>query len=265
MIRLVCIDVDGTLVGHDGEVAPPVWAAATRARAAGIRLALCTGRPGFGIARQWAAQLDDAGWHVFQNGASVIRLGDGASRSVPLPVGAVPMLIERARSHDRLLELYGDDAYACERDTPRGRAHAALLQVPLSSLPFAALAQPVVRAQWLLAHDELDAVLAEPCPGLEPVHSTSPVMPDTVFVNMTAAGVGKHTGVRLVAAAYGIALDDVMVIGDAHNDLLAMREVGWPVAMGNAVPELRALARVVVADVEHHGVAEALALACASV
>jgi hydroxymethylpyrimidine pyrophosphatase-like HAD family hydrolase len=56
-----------------------------------------------------------------------------------------------------------------------------------------------------------------------------------------------------------------MVIGDAHNDLLAMREVGWPVAMGNAVPELRALARVVVADVEHHGVAEALALACASV
>src|SRR5262249_60893617 len=85
MIRLVGIDVDGTLVGAGGRVHPSVWEAARRACERGIHLALCSGRPAFGIALEYARLLEAGGWHAFQNGASIVNLATGASRSVPIP------------------------------------------------------------------------------------------------------------------------------------------------------------------------------------
>ena len=80
MLPLIFIDVDGTLVGTENRVLPEVWAAAARARAAGVKLVLCSGRPEFGRARAYAERLDAEGWHVFQNGSSVVNLASGASR-----------------------------------------------------------------------------------------------------------------------------------------------------------------------------------------
>lgn len=266
MIRLVCIDVDGTLVGRAGTVDDAVWAAARRARDRGIRLAICTGRPGFGLARGWAERLDADGWHVFQNGASVLELATGASRSSPLPRVAIDALVVRARATGRVLELYADREYVVESTGDRARDHAALLGVAWQPRRFEALGQAPVRAQWLVPLTELDAVLAEPHPGLDAVPSTSPVMPDTMFINLTAAGVGKDSGVRSVARAHGLELGDVMVVGDALNDLAAMAAVGFPVAMGNAEPQVlqmvqhraRQNAGLVVGDVDDGGLVEAL-------
>ena len=121
MIELICIDVDGTLVGSTGEVASASWEAVARTRAAGVRLAICTGRPAFGLTRGYAERLDDDGWHVFQNGASVVRLPSGATRSRGLPATAVESLVARARETGRALELYSDTEYAVETDTVRTR------------------------------------------------------------------------------------------------------------------------------------------------
>mgnify|MGYP003755500681 CR=1 FL=1 len=52
-------------------------------------------------------------------------------------------------------------------------------------------------------------------------------------------------------------LDDHPLI-DGHNDLPAIEAVGWGVAMGNAEPEVRAAARLTVADVDDDGAAEAI-------
>lgn len=261
MIRLVCVDVDGTLVGSTGEVHAEVWAAAERVRAAGVRLAICSGRPAFGVTGEYARRLDPSGWHIFQNGASVVHLPTHRSRSARVPDETVAMLVDRARAHGRLLELYGDDDYATESDSDRSRAHAALLGVPFRARPFESLGQPVVRALWLLRPDETEAVLAEPHPGLELAPSTSPVMPGTVFVNMTPVGATKGTAVRTVAEADGIALADVMFVGDGWNDAEPMGIVGHPVAMANADPAALAAARHVVGHVDDAGLVEALAMA----
>src|SRR3954453_17114892 len=108
MIGLVGIDVDGTLVGKSGEVASRVGQAVKLARAKGIRLALCSGRPAFGRAVEYARRLDARGWPAFQNGASVVNLRTGQSRSVPLPPEAVTTFIAKARADGRVLELYSD-------------------------------------------------------------------------------------------------------------------------------------------------------------
>lgn len=274
--RLVFVDVDGTLVGALGTVHPSVWPAAARLRAAGVRLAVCTGRPGFGDALEHARRLDADGWHVFQNGASVVHLG-GESRSAGLPDDVVPALVAQARRTGLTLELYGDDWYAVAPGAadPGDRAprHAALLGVPYAPRPLEALERTgrgrTVRAQWLLAHDAAPVVLAAPVAETRLVPSYSPVMRDTTFVSILAPGVDKVVGVRRVAAAYGVPLERVMFVGDGANDAAAMAAVGaaggYPVAMGNAEPEAHAVARHVVGDVEAGGLAEAMTLALDSV
>lgn len=261
MIELICVDVDGTLVGSSGDVAAEVWPAVERAREAGARLVICSGRPAFGLTRELAERLDPTGWHVFQNGASIVHLPSGRARSGYIPRESVQRLIDRARQAERVLELYTDTEYAVESTDERARRHAGLLGVPFAPRPFASLQGEIVRAQWLLSLPEEAAVLVEEHDGLALTPSTSPVMPDTSFVSITAPGLDKAAAVRAVAAEYGIPLERVMMVGDGGNDLQAMRIVGFPVAMGNAEAEVRAVARHHVAHVDRGGLVEALELA----
>jgi Cof subfamily protein (haloacid dehalogenase superfamily) len=263
MIRLICLDVDGTLVGSSGDVLPIVWAAAAEARARGIRLAICSGRPAFGKARAFAERLDLVAWHVFQNGASVVHLPDGETRSRALPLEALARVIARSRETGRVLELYTDTEYAVESMAPLAREHAALLGVSYAPRPLESLGG-IVRAQWVVPSDQVTTIAAEPHDGLTVAESLSPVMPGTSFVNLTAEGVNKGDAVRRVAEAYSIALADTMMVGDSDNDLSALRVVGMPVAMGNAEPAVKAAAHHVVGDVDVGGTVEAFALAMAS-
>jgi hydroxymethylpyrimidine pyrophosphatase-like HAD family hydrolase len=163
-IRLVGIDVDGTLVGAGGLIHPRVWDAARRAQEQGIHLALCSGRPAFGLALEYARRLDVNGWHIFQNGASVLNLADGSSRSVAIPTEWVGKLVDQARSMGEVLELYSDTAYVAESTSAWAREHADLLGVPFEPRPFESLRQPIVRAQWLLARDSARKLAGRPYP-----------------------------------------------------------------------------------------------------
>ena len=198
---------------------------------------------------------------MFQNGASVVHLPGGNTRSRPLAPAVVRALVRRSRATGRPLELYGDADHAVEMDVPRTREHAKLLGIPFVARDLLAFDVPVVRAQWLLSHAEVDDVFAEPHDGLTLSHSLSPVMPDTSFLNVTPAGVDKGEAVRAVAREYGVPLERVMMVGDGANDVPVMRIVGAPVAMGNAEPAAVEAARHHVGDVDEGGLVEALELA----
>jgi hydroxymethylpyrimidine pyrophosphatase-like HAD family hydrolase len=78
------------------------------------------------------------------------------------------------------------------------------------------------------------------------------------FVEMLSPKVDKGLALTLVASELGIAIEDVLAIGDSYNDLPLLRTAGFGVAMGSGPPELKAEADAVVGDVEHDGVAEAI-------
>ena len=261
MIKLIGIDVDGTLIGASGDVPSRVWEAAERARRAGIRLALCSGRPAFGVALDYARRLHPDAWHVFQNGASIVELGSGRSRSAPLPQDWVVRLIAQARANGEVLELYDDTSYAIESRNDWAREHAELLGVPFDPRPFESLTGAAVRAQWLLSEARAKQVLTEDHAGLEIAQSTSPLMPGVRFVGMTREGVSKGSAMRAIAAEYSVAMEDVMYVGDAPNDLPALVVVGHPVAMGNADPAVKRAATRTVGHVDAGGLAEALEFA----
>ena len=263
MIRLVSIDVDGTLLGSSGEVPTRVWDVAARARARGIRLSLCSGRPGFGRTREHAERLDAAGWHAFQNGASVISLGTGETRGTPFPHASLDLLVARARAMGRVLELYTDTDYAVEVPSEAARRHAEALGVAWAPRPFENLEGMVVRAQWLLdpKDEHAEREEREGLHELDVASSMSPLVPEVIFVNHTAKGTHKGTAVRAIASAYGCSLDEVMFVGDGENDLPALEIVGHPVAMGNAEQAVLAACRHRVSHVDHGGLADALELA----
>lgn len=88
--------------------------------------------------------------------------------------------------------------------------------------------------------------------------ATSPVMPGWVLVSVTALGVSKAHALERLAALYGGSAATTMMVGDGENDLEAVETAGVGVAMGNAAPELKAVADLVVSDVDADGAAEAL-------
>ena len=86
-------------------------------------------------------------------------------------------------------------------------------------------------------------------------------MPDSMFINITAAGIDKAAAVRAVADAYALPMARVMMVGDGANDVSALRAAGVSVAMGNAEHEARDAAAHVVGHVDGLGLLEAFALA----
>ena len=263
-IRLVCLDVDGTLVGHSGQPTNGVWAAASRARAAGIHLSICTARIAIGGAWDWAVRLDPDGWQLFQTGASIVHTGNRSTRSTALPSAAVASCMKAATSNGWTLEIYSDFDYTVDGDGPEAVDHAALLGVPFERRTFSSLRGKAVRAQFIVGEHDVEAAISAAPDGCTASAATSPLMPGLHFVSITDETVSKASGIRALATLLGLTINQVMMVGDGQNDVSALRAAGFPVAMGNAHPDAIAVARTVVADVEADGVAEALDLAIAT-
>lgn len=258
MLPLICLDVDGTLVGRRGEPSPVLWAAADAARIRGQRLTLCTARLAAGPTREWAERLDPDGWHVFHTGAARWHPATGEVRSRPLGDDAVASCVEVARRRGWVLETYSWDDYVVDSDDPLAIDHAGLLALPFRRRPLDDLDGPVVRIQFVVPEaDAADAVAAAP-PGTTGSAATSPIMPGAVFVSITVDDVSKAAGIVAVADDLGVPLTDVMMVGDGHNDLSALGAVGWGVAMGNAEDEVKSVARILVGDVDDDGAAQAI-------
>jgi hypothetical protein len=75
-------------------------------------------------------------------------------------------------------------------------------------------------------------------------------------VECSALGVSKAQGLQTLADYVGCTMEEVVAVGDSDNDMAALEAVGLPVAMGNATDTIRDIARMVVADNDHDGIAE---------
>ena len=93
---------------------------------------------------------------------------------------------------------------------------------------------------------------------LVPAGVAAPMQAVANMLELVPAGVDKGLGLRAVLRDLGIDPRDAVAIGDGGNDLPMMRVVGTPVAMGNAVAEVKGIARHVVGSNDERGVAEAI-------
>lgn len=261
MLPLICIDVDGTLVGSSHEPTEAVWAAAGAATARGQHLALSTARAAFGPTLDYARRLDPDGWHIFHNGGALVHTGTGETRGSELSMDFVEAAEAVADQHGWLIEFYSADDYTVDFDNDIALDHAALMGVPLVVRTRDQLAGAIVRVQFVVPIEITPMVHAE-LKDLDAtvVAATSPVQPGISFVSCTKPGVSKALAISRIADEMGITTADVMMVGDGENDVGALGAVTHGVAMANAVPAAKEAAAYEVGHVDDDGLVEALEL-----
>lgn len=260
MLPLVCLDVDGTLVGSTGGPTAVVWAAADRAVQRGQHLALCTARWAAGPTWDYAQRLDPDGWHVFHAGAALVHSGAEAPICTPLERAVADRCAEIATRHGWVLEHYTLSDVAVDSDERLAFDHAALLGVEHRRRSPDDLPGDRMRVQFIIDEADTADVVAAVGAGPSVSIANSPVMPGATFVSVAAPGVTKATAILTLAGLLGVDIGEVMMVGDGHNDIEAMEAVGHGVAMANADPACAAVARHHVGHVDADGVADALAL-----
>jgi len=92
-------------------------------------------------------------------------------------------------------------------------------------------------------------------PGIVKDRATTLITDRNTLVQITALKATKEAAVEQVLKALNIRAEDTMVFGDDYNDLGLFKYCGYPVAMGNAIPELKGLATMITLSNDDEGVA----------
>jgi Cof subfamily protein (haloacid dehalogenase superfamily) len=268
MIRLIGIDVDGTLLDARGQLPPANIEAIAEAVDAGIHVALVTGRS-YPFLRPLVEPLPSALTLIVSNGA-VERTMDGvrlARRLLGRDIARVVLDSTRPfRDHAAL--VFDRDAErqvmfeTMDWEHPGRKAYWSRNQsliaqsVPLEDAlvedPIQVMFNGGVEAMRMLV-EELRAAA-----GTFAVALTEYAHRDFSLIDVTAPGATKGHALAWRAAQLGLERDAVMAVGDNFNDLEMLEFAGVPVVMGNAVPALRDRGWEVTGDNEHAGLAEAI-------
>ena len=255
-VRLVALDVDGTLTRSDGTVSEATTAAL---QALPVPYVLVTGRP-----RRWvdelAAALGSRGTAIVLNGALTYELGSGSTIAVrPLEPALAQACVDAVRSvlPDALFGAEWDGGFATEPGYPRRYPSP---QLPLEELVSRPVLKLLCRSGSHGVADDLYEVVVAACAGhpLSFTHSTGTVG----LLEIAAAGVDKAAALAAYAASLGVDAADVVAVGDGFNDVPMLTWAGRGVAMANAHPAALAAADEVTATSDDEGVAAVLAQLC---
>ncbi len=267
-IRLVAIDVDGTLLDPDEEIRPRVENAIKAALATGCQVVLATGRrvqSAAPIARRLGLStlilLDGAVVYDLESATALyertldppsLRLAVEVVRRAELPT----VLFESPAAGGRIF------ATPVELDNPETAGYLGrrdeVLRLPVEQLVKVDRVAGVAGMGEAGAVDRL-AAAARRIDRLQAVRWTPSSSGYRVDVlGLTAPEISKGRAMLWLAEQAGISPEGTLAIGDYENDLSMVASAGIGVAMGNAVASVKAIAREVVADNQNDGVAEAL-------
>jgi Cof subfamily protein (haloacid dehalogenase superfamily) len=250
MIRLVAIDIDGTLLDSRWQLPDRNREAICAAVARGVEVALVTGRM-YGFAQPIIGLLPCPVTAIVSNGALVRTSGGSTELRHPLPREVARSVLAAATGdHDQAALIFDrprDGQMVLERidrSDPLRRAYAERNRAFVREIePLdAALTEDPIVVMFngpVAAMRELAARLRRlPTAASFTVNLTEYESRDVMFVDVLAAGCTKVATLAEWAGLRGYARDEVMALGDNLNDLEMLEAAGLPVVMGNAVPAL---------------------------
>jgi Cof subfamily protein (haloacid dehalogenase superfamily) len=250
-VRLIALDIDGTLLDSRWKLPEANREAIAEATRRGIEVALVTGRRydfAMPIAREVASPLT----MIVSNGA-LVRTFDGETHVrylLPLDTAArvleitklwregTGVVFDRPRENQVMLEFLDTDDPSRQAYYARNKeflGHAQPLESCLTEDPLQVMlsgkVQPMREAEASLrsavfASEFGLAVTVYPCR-------------DFAMIDVIHPNCSKGSSLAEWAAMRGFAREEVMAIGDNHNDLEMLTYAGIPVVMGNCVPELK--------------------------
>lgn len=257
-IRIIAMDLDGTLVKGDLGITSRVRRAINDARAAGLGITIATGRM-FQSARRFAEDLQVTLPIICYQGSLVRDPVTGVTyQHEVLPSEPAQAAVEFARERGLHVNAYIDDELYMEADTPEGRFYAASSNVPIIFVDDLAAAVTAGSTKLVFVMDEgqvLDAI-AEMDGRFGPAVQATRSHPR--FAEIVRRDINKGRALERVAAVAKVSLDQTMGIGDNLNDLDLVRAAGIGVAMGDGDPRVLAAADWITGSYEDDGVAQAI-------
>ncbi len=268
MIRLIALDIDGTLLDSEGRIPDANRDAIARAIDAGVEVALATGRR-YDFARSIFEALPGPITLIVSNGAIVkSRAGETMMRSL-LPREVARSVLLRVPEHrdsaavvfDRVRE--GQVVFeAIDWEHPRhARFYAA-------NRPFLSEVRPL---EECLTEDPIEVMFSGGCVEMRTLFDRLQLAADGFSVALTeyqhrdfsmvdvvTAGCSKGSALRAWSEHRGLARSAVMAMGDNLNDLQMLEFAGTAVLMGNALPDLKARGWPVTGSNNEGGVAQAI-------
>ena len=269
---MIAVDLDGTLLSHEGRIGPRNRAALLAAEAAGIVVVIATGRR-----HTYALKvLDDAGLApgtllVSSNGAVVRRFnGELLERTFMQPGAALWLCGVLGDLRNALVFTFdrigpdGDDEPGTLVVEELTELHASIDRWMIANAPYILHVQPIElalsgdapiqamltggiermrRAEALLLSHPQVAPVGEERPGAWiALNRTEYPERDLSLVDILPAGCSKGAALLRLAAERGIAPAEIMAIGDNWNDISMLEIAGHPVLMGNAPDDLKRMA-----------------------
>ncbi|MCE3203038.1 Cof-type HAD-IIB family hydrolase [Paenibacillus sonchi] len=235
--RLLALDMDGTLLNDEQQITPKTVEWIKKAMDAGVHVCLSTGRTSRG-AMPYAEQLGLETPMIMVNGSEVWRTPSELYRRSLMDVTLVKTMHEMA-------EQYGTWFWACSVDEVYNRDNWDGDIEGREWLKFGySTEDDDIRHKLLMRLQDLG--------GLEITNSS----PTNLEIN--PLGINKASGIREVCKLLGLEMSQVVAVGDSLNDLAAIQQSGFGVAMGNAQEVVKQEADAVVATNNDDGIAEVI-------
>lgn len=260
MIRLISLDLDGTLLGSNWRIGEADSAAVTAARERGVRVVINTAR-WYGLAQRTARHLELRAPLICHSGAHIKEPDDGPEL-LHLPIAPEPGREVAAFCDERGFETYTTVDGVTYIRTPReagidpqrlpegmrvAKNHAEHVTGPVTG--FVIIGEEPVRVV-------VDALAERYAGVLSFSAGWSEAFPPSVTV--TVAGADKGRGLRLVCEHLGVPPDEAMAVGDTAQDVPMLEAAGLGVAMGNAPEDVKARADAVAPSNAEGGVGWAI-------
>ena len=269
-IRLIAIDIDGTLLGTNVKLSEENRAALQRAHAAGIEIVLGTGRR-HQFALPIAQSLGFDLWLISSNGAVTRSVQGELFHQDLLPVEIARRLSRLMHDYHEYMVLTFDrdskGAIVCESHE---HLYGVIQRWMEKNSPFIEYVSPIVSA---LVADPIQAMFCGPIDLSKTMVErlelcefrqeftllrTQYEYRNLCIIDLLNAGCSKGHALERWANHRGIDRSEVMAIGDNYNDIEMLTFAGHPVIMQNASEDLKQNGWTVTLHCDEHGVAAAI-------
>ena len=258
MVKLIALDIDGTLYNSQGEVSALTRFALKKAHDKGVRLMLASGRSIHGLkqlAQRNGLPLDNLVYLGF-NGACVAEgenteilfefpLGNELAKRVIKQLKKYPVTIMLPHRHELWVENGNGHLvdFECETESLNKQVIDDLLNIDFEPNKVVISANPELLRPIEIEMNDLFG------------NETNIVISGPVYLDFTAKDIDKGASLKRFCEMKGIDRADVIAFGDNYNDVTMIEYAGLGVAMGNAIPNLKSIANVVTATNDEDGIA----------
>jgi len=263
-IKLVSLDLDGTLLRSDNSIGPRTLKALEAAHRKGVKVALNSGR--MTPSMELVADLIPFDVYIVSyNGAAAKGLRAERRRTLferSMPLDVAIEMTTLAKQRGLHINYYLDELIHCETD-PVTQPYIDLYRTRTGS-PFriverieAFFDRAPMKVLFVVDPPVRDELEAELRPKYERRATVTKTEPE--YLEFLHPQVDKGVGLAGLAQGLGLPIEATLAVGDADNDAPMLLAAGWGVAMANAKPLTRSRADAFTeASHNEDGVAEAL-------